>query len=119
MDKYALIDGLVYRKMNDQSNLLYVPAEMEENIIRASHEKVGHQSVDKTVAGIRLHYWFPRMHSKVKTHIDNCIKCIAYAAPARITERNLYNIPKKPIPFDTIHIDHFGPLPSLISKSNH
>lgn len=39
-----------------------------------------------------------------------------YAAPARTAERNFYSIPKKPIPFDTLHLDHFGPLPSLISK---
>lgn len=27
-----------------------------------------------------------------------------------------YSITKKPIPFHSVHIDHFGPLPSMISK---
>lgn len=36
--------------------------------------------------------------------------------PVRATDRNFYSIPKKPNPFDTVHIDHLGPLPSLISK---
>ena len=115
IDDYVLIDGLVYKKINEQT-LFYVPAEMEENIIRLNHERIGHQSLDKTYAAIRENYWFPQTRKKTESHIANCVRCIAYATPARVTDRNLYNIPKKPVPFDTIHIDHFGPLPSLASK---
>ncbi|XP_037931244.1 uncharacterized protein LOC119666048 [Teleopsis dalmanni] len=39
--------------------------------------------------------------------------------PARVNEHNLYNIPKKPVPFDTIHVDHFGPLPSIQPVRKH
>lgn len=42
-----------------------------------------------------------------------------YASPVRASEQNLYCIPKAPIPFDTIHLDHFGPLPSLTNKKKH
>lgn len=116
LDDFFLNDGLVYRKMTDDLRLFYVPAEMEENVIRLIHEKIGHQSVDKSCDQIRMHYWFPKMHSKVEKYIRNCIKCIMYATPTRSSERSLYSIPKEPVPFDTIHLDHFGPLPSLISK---
>lgn len=59
------------------------------------------------------------MKIKIDLFIKNCIKCIIYSPPIRSNEQNLYNIPKTPIPFDTLHIDHFGPLPSLISKRKH
>ena len=49
----------------------------------------------------------------------NCLKCLVYAAPVRASERNLYSIPKRPMPFDTIHVEHFGPLPSISSKRKH
>lgn len=39
--------------------------------------------------------------------------------PARIHNRNLHSIPKKAEPFDTIHIDHFGPLPAVHSARKH
>lgn len=39
-----------------------------------------------------------------------------YAAPVRANERTLYSIKKEPIPFNTIHLDHFGPLPTVNSK---
>lgn len=41
-----------------------------------------------------------------------------HSTPNR-TERTLHSIPKKPIPFDTLHIDHYGPLPNIISKKRH
>lgn len=50
---------------------------------------------------------------------QNCIQCIMYAAPVRPSERNLYCIKKEPVPFNTLHLDHFGPLPSLNSKRKH
>lgn len=92
---------------------------MEENIIRLIHEKMGHLSVDKTLSKLCLYYWFPHMRAKVEKFIRNCLKCIAYATSPQARERTLYAIPKVPLPFDTIHIDHFGPLPSVKSKRKH
>lgn len=119
MSEYELKDELVYKKGKDERRLLYVPAELEENIMRMIHENIRHQGVDKCCDRIKRNYWFPNMKSKVEKFIRNCIRCIVYSAPVRISEHNLYNIPKKPIPFDTIHLDHFGPLPSLKSKRKH
>lgn len=92
---------------------LFVPKEMEENVIRLIHEKICHLGIDKTYDQIRKNYWFENMKPKVESFLKNCIQCIMCSPPARINERNLFSIPKKPIPFDTIHIDHFGPLPSV------
>lgn len=88
---------------------LYVPAEMENN------------SIEKCCDQMKKNYWFLNMRAKTQKYIENCIHCIMYAAPVRISEQNLYSIPKRPIPFDTIcvHLDHFGSLPSLTSKRKH
>lgn len=116
---YAMQDGLVYRRDRRGDLFFYVPSETEDNLIRHVHEKIGHLGVTKCCDQLKMHYWFPDMQSKVEKHIRNCIKCIMYSAPARNNEHNLYNIPKQPIPFHTLHIDHFGPLPSLQSKRKH
>lgn len=60
-----------------------------------------------------------RMREKVNQFIRNCLKCIYYSVPPRSNERNLCSISKKPVPFDTVHIDHFGPLTSVTSKRKH
>lgn len=119
VEKFDLIDGLVFRVNVVGKPQLYIPEEMVENVIRMTHEKVGHMAVDKTYDQMRIHYWCPNMRPRIESHIGNCIKCIMYAAPVRIRERNLHSIEKKPIPYDTVHLDHFGPLPAIKSKRKH
>lgn len=116
---FELINGLVFRTGVPGKPQLYVPAEMTANVIRLTHEKIGHLSTDKTIEKLRVHYWFPNMRPKIDPYIKNCVKCIMYAAPVRTSERNLYSIKKTPVPFDTLHVDHFGPLPSINSKRKH
>lgn len=113
-----LEDGLVYRKSGDHL-LLYVPNEMKSNIVRNAHETTCHLGVAKCIDQIKLYYWFPNMREKVEKVIRNCLQCVMYSVPAHCNNRTLHHIPKKPIPFDTVHIDHFGPLPSIISKRKH
>lgn len=89
---------------------------MEENIIRMVHEKICHLGIEKTYQQIIKNYWFEHVKEKTDQFINNCLRFIMCSPPARINKRNLYNIPKKPIPFDTIHIDHFGPLPATVKS---
>lgn len=119
VEPFELNNGLVYRKKPNCRLALYVPAEMESNVIRLIHEKIGHLGTDKCHDQIRLHYWFPTMHKKIQTFIQNCVRCIMHSAPPRVNERTLHSIPKEPIPFDTIHIDHLGPLSSIQNKNKH
>lgn len=116
---YELKDGLVYRRDRMNRLQLYVPEEMEENVIRMIHEKICHLGIGKTHDEIRKNYWFENMKEKVDKFVKNCIRCIMCSPPARVNEHHLYNIPKKPIPFDTIYVDHLGPLPAVNSVRKH
>lgn len=87
--------------------------------MRTVHENHGHLGIDKCANHIQKHYWFPLMREKLNKFIRNCLKCIYYSALPRSNERNLYNIPKKAEPWDTLHIDHFGPLETVASKHKH
>lgn len=116
---FELMNGLVFQRADDTIARLYVHREMENNVIRLIHEKIGHMAIDKTYEKMHRHYWFPEMRKKIGSFIRNCIRCIIYAAPVRTAERRLYCIKKEPVPFDTIHMDHFGPLPAITSKGKH
>lgn len=115
-ERFELRDGLVYRRFSHDRVGLYVPVEMESNVIRFSHEEIGHLGADKCFDQIRRHYWFPGMRLKIEKFIKNCIQCIMCSSPVRLNRKNLHSIPKIPVPFHTIHIDHYGPLPSIQSK---
>ena len=71
---------------------------------------LSHLSCEKTAEYIRRNYWFPKINGKVKLYISNCLKCIAFNEHSGKNEGVLYSIPKGNKPFDTIHIDYFGPL---------
>lgn len=107
---YELRDGLVYRKINKRRLLFYVPESMETNVIRTCHDDLGHVGSNKVVANITKIYWFPDMREKVKRHIKNCLKCIEFSPPSGKREGHLHSIPKDTLPFQTCHIDHYGPL---------
>ena len=84
--------------------------------MRSIHEKYGHVGIGKCMDRIQRCSWFPDMKGKVSRFIRNCLKCIYNSVLQIRNDRNLYNIEKKPVPFDTLHIDHFGPLPSIRSN---
>lgn len=116
---YILENGLVFRVNDQQKKQLYVPKEWEENVMRMVHENYGHMGIEKCATQIQKHYWFPNMREKLNKFIKNCLKCIYYSVPPRSNARNLHSIEKVPEPFHTLHIDHFGPLPSIKSKRKH
>jgi len=83
---------------------------MENNVIRLCHDDFGHVEIDKVYETINRTCWFPQMRQKIKDHISNCLKCIYFSVPSGKTEGHLHNIPKGNLSFQTIHIDHYGPL---------
>lgn len=115
---FRLDSGVVYRESLDDNLALYVPGEMERNIIQKIHEKIGHLGVNKCYDQMRRYYWFPSMKEKIQKYIESCLKCIMHSEPPRVT-RTLHMIPKAAVPFDTLHLDHYGPLPNIISKKKY
>lgn len=115
-----LEDGCAgFRTPQRVKKLLFVPAEMEDNVIRISHELVGHQSVEKTMARVMRNYWMPGILKKVEKFCRNCLPCLMHSEPTGKLQRNLHMIPKPAVPFDTIHVDHFGPCPAVSSNRKH
>lgn len=106
---FELHNGILYKK-SSKKLLFYVPFAMENQVIRASHDEMGHIALNKTIEYMSRVYWFPDYNKKVKNYIQNCLKCISYAPSSGKPEGVLHNIPKGNKPFMTIHIDHYGPL---------
>lgn len=107
---YELRDGLVYRKCKNGKVIFFVPQSLVYNVIRTCHDDLGHIGVDKVVDKLMSVYWFPSLRQKVKLYIENCLKCIEFSPKSGKVEGYLHSIPKKSVPFDTIHVDHYGPL---------
>lgn len=115
---YEMRNGLVYRKSG--GNLLfYVPAEMQKNVLYMYHDDMGHVGCDKVYENLTRMYWFPKIRNRIREHISNCLKCITFSPKFGKHEGLLHCIPKGDIPFDTVHIDHFGPVTLRKSKKKY
>lgn len=106
---YEMRNGVIYRKMKDNL-VFYVPEAMEGQVLFNYHNEMGHMGVDKVTDIISKSYWFPNVRKKVKDHITNFLKCIAFSNKNGRQEGYVHSIPKGNIPFQIVHIDHYGPM---------
>ena len=106
---FEMRNGIIYKK-HDKDLLFYVPQAMEFQVLNKYHDQMGHLGIEKTFETILKSYWFPCMKQKIKNYISNCLKCIAFSPLTGKKEGYLHSIPKGQIPFETYHIDHYGPI---------
>jgi len=117
-DRFKLIDGLVYKKVDDNYKF-YVPESMVPAVLRAHHDGLAHVGVEKTLRGISQNYWFPAMRKKIFEYISNCFTCVMSneATNKKERETSLYPPPKGPM--EILHVDHFGPLSETSNRYRH
>lgn len=105
---YTLRNGRIYR-ITVRGIQWVVPRGFRRQVVAMAHDALGHFAAKKTLDRLCERIWFPRMRQYVEKYIECCIPCL-YAKPLAGRKPGfLYPIEKRPIPFDTIHIDHLGP----------
>lgn len=114
-DKFELIEGLIYRKGSDHPRFV-VPDSMIASLMKAHHDEMAHCGIEKTFQSIFATYWFPSMRKKIRDHIDNCIPCLAMNSSTHSREGEMQLVETSSVPFELLHIDHFGPLPTTESS---
>lgn len=117
-DGFTIIDQIVY-KVKGKKNLLFVPQVMEASVMYKYHNELGHFGVDKVADMIMRNFYIPNLTEKLKKHISECITCISYNPKQRKTDGFLHIYEKPDKPFQTIHIDHLGPLEKTKGKNLH
>lgn len=87
-----------------------IPQQMKDHVLFWYHNEMGYLGISKMIDAIRRTYWFTRITEKCEKHIRNCLKCISFSSLSSKVEEYLNSIPKGKIPFEVIHIDHYGPV---------
>lgn len=105
---YLVKRGLLYRK-TEQGERWVVPKGVRWQVLKASHDDIGHFGLDKTFERIRSNFWFAKMRRFVKKYVDSCLECAHTKIPSGKKAGELHPIPKVDTPFHTVHIDHLGP----------
>lgn len=118
LEKFELIDGLVFRKGLDKSRFVILDS-MIINMIRIYHDEMSHCRIEKTIQGIKNNYWGFALRKKVQNYIDNCIICLMSNSTtnSREGEMQITNTPSHP--FEIMHVDHCGPMKGTLAGKKH
>ena len=116
-EDYILNNGILY-KQGEHQDLLVIPDEMQNEIIRIIHED-GHFAVKKTEDVITRDYYIPRMNEKIEGVIRDCVPCILSSRKQGKKEGFLHPLTKECEPLHTYHVDHLGPLDTTNKNYKH
>ncbi|KAJ8913306.1 hypothetical protein NQ315_010973 [Exocentrus adspersus] len=97
----------------------FVPKNARYALLKEYHDGQAHIGLDKTVLSICSHFWFPRIRQFARKYIDGCLTCLTRKRTPRAATFDVHSIPKVPLPFNTMHVDCFGPLPETDEGCSH
>lgn len=113
---FVNVNGKLYRVQDCGRKQLVIPRALRREIIRESHLKAGHSSLAATLERVRSRFWFPRMSRCARSVIGACLDCLVQKVPGGKQQGYLNKIERKSVPFNTVHLDHVGPLPTSFGK---
>ena len=112
--KFTLRNGCLYKAYHGlEADKLYVPKNFVPILLREFHDSPltgAHLGLRKTLAKLRMRYWWPTFKKDVANYIQSCPKCQLSKAP-RIKPAGLMSFIDIPSsPFETVQIDFWGPV---------
>jgi transposase InsO family protein len=96
-------------RITTNGDRLYVPSMAKFNLVRRHHDDIGHPGFRRCLELVKQTYWFPKMSRFVRKYVSACLRCAYMAGNYGPGEGRIHLWEKRPIPFDTVHIDHVGP----------
>ena len=83
-DKFKVIDRKLYREITTDSETtqqLVVPPDLVNEVLRSSHNNIGHPGRDKTTSFIRDRFFWPGMTHDIEEWIKGCKRCLLRKSP--------------------------------------
>lgn len=116
---FKIVNGVLYKHILDQSPVgdyrfgwrIYVDKFMVKDVLHEMHNDVlsGHFGFFKTLSKVREKYYWPGMHTEIKTYVQSCEVCKAVKS-ASGNSRVPMGAPKTAKrPWQLISIDFLGP----------
>ena len=74
---YMVLNGLLYRKGDDEERMLAVPLALVPAVLFAYHESMftNHPGAARMFESIKLKYHWPSLAKDVKAHVKACMQC--------------------------------------------
>ena len=91
---------------------LVIPESLKTEVLTACHDEptAAHMGIDRTLAIIRMRYFWNKMYADIKHWVQSCTLCNTKKNP-KPTKAELIPIPVEPYPFHRVQVDITGPFP--------
>ena len=96
-------DGVILR-----GTRIVIPSSLQQRAIDIAHET--HLGIEKTKSLTREKLWFPQVDNQIRDATEHCITCQAAGHVNPPESLHMTEMPE--LPWRTIHIDFYGPLPT-------
>ena len=115
-----IVDNFVYKRTEFDRGLsestlwkLWVPQNLTETLIERAHSSptAAHGGIAKTLAKIRLNFYWPMMAKDVKEFVSKCEVCQQCKSPNIVLRPPMGAQSKSCRPFQRIYMDFLGPYP--------
>lgn len=115
-NRYIKKNDLLYYKYTPTGEsvrlLCYIPKGHRLSLLRLFHDEHDHIGVDKTTDLVLKHFWFPNLRAFVRKYISHCLICMSNKRIQRAPLQPIHSWQKPETPFEVIHMDALGPLPT-------
>uniref|UniRef100_A0A6V7LHY6 RNA-directed DNA polymerase n=1 Tax=Bracon brevicornis TaxID=1563983 RepID=A0A6V7LHY6_9HYME len=102
-----------HRKAQNDHWCLIIPEALQEPLIKAEHERLGHCGVYKTYNHLRKFYYWRNMNRAIKKYVRECDLCQRVKHLGQAAE-GVYEHVYSEMPNDLVTVDFYGPLPRSI-----
>lgn len=113
---YKIENEKLFRVVNGEMRPV-LPKGARLHIMKIYHDDNGHLGAEKCTEAIQAKYWFPKMKKVIGKYVSSCIGCQFTKKPSGKQPGLLHPIPRTPVPFHTVHVDHLGPFTKSSGRS--
>jgi predicted aspartyl protease len=103
--------GLLYRKLDEELKVPYIPFIARADYVARWHQGQGHVGWEEVYKFVKTRAWWPRMRSDIKDWIQHCPACQVHGRNVMTPQELAHTMPVIQKPFHTWSIDFIGPLP--------
>jgi len=94
LSKLELIDGILYRRGQDNKQTSYqlvLPEECRSTVLKSLHDDMGHMGIERTLDLARTRFYWPKMAADIEHKIKTCGCCVRHKT-----------LPERPAPLVSI-----------------
>ena len=73
--RFLIADGWLWRQQGNRRHQLYIPQMHRCNLVRDTHDKLGHKGFYATHRMLLNRFWWPALETDVKWYVKTCHQC--------------------------------------------